>query len=69
MKRTLMLTRWDDLPILLDLPLAARVLGVTGETLKRQAQSGTFPAIKCGKCWRISKRSLREYVGDEKEAR
>lgn len=56
---------WDDVPVLMDIPLAARVLIKSPEWVKQKAQSGELPAVKVGMEWRIPKSKLREYIGDE----
>ena len=56
---------WDDVPVLMDIPLAARVLIKSPEWVKQKAQSGDLPAVKVGNEWRIPKSKLREYIGDE----
>ena len=56
---------WDEVPVLMDIPLAARVLIKSPEWVKQKAQSGELPAVKVGTEWRIPKSKLREYVGDE----
>lgn len=56
---------WDDVPVLMDIPLAARVLLKSPEWVKQKAQSGELPAVKVGMEWRIPKSKLREYIGDE----
>lgn len=55
---------WDDVPVLMDIPLAARVLLKSPEWVKQKAQSGELPAVKVGMEWRIPKSKLREYLGD-----
>lgn len=55
---------WDDVPVLMDIPLAARVLLKSPEWVKQKAQSGELPAVKVGMEWRIPKNKLREYLGD-----
>lgn len=55
---------WDDVPVLMDIPLAARVLLKSPEWVKQKAQSGELPAVKVGNEWRIPKSKLRQYLGD-----
>ena len=55
-------TNWDEVPIVMDLPMASRIVGSTPESLKRRALNGTFPAYKEGKNWRIEKDQLRAYM-------
>jgi len=58
MKRQKLTTDWDDVPVVMDLPYAARILALTPETLIKRAKAGTFPAYKEGKVWRVRKESL-----------
>jgi len=53
---------WDSVPIIFDIPMAARILGVTPEGIKRRCQLGEFPAFKDGKLWRIDRDEFREYL-------
>lgn len=56
------ITSWDEVPVIMDLPMAARLIGVTPESLKKRCQRGTFPAYKEGALWRVDKDRLREYI-------
>ena len=60
-----LIVSWDEVPLLMDLPCTARILGKSIEWAKKKAQSGELPAIKVGDEWRIPKSKLREYIGDE----
>jgi excisionase family DNA binding protein len=55
-------TSWDDVPVVMDLPFAARIVGQSPEYLRKRAQQGTFPAYKEGTSWRITKEALREHT-------
>jgi hypothetical protein len=55
-------TSWDDVPIVMDMPMAARIVGQCPEYLKKRAQRGTFPAYKEGSQWRVSKAALKEHI-------
>jgi len=62
MKQT-MLTEWNQVPIIIDLPFASRLLGVTVECLKKRAQRGTLPgAFRCGGVWRVDKNRLKKSI-------
>ena len=56
------ITSWDDVPIGMDLPFAARIVGTTPEALVKRCQKGTFPGYKEGKLWRVEKDALREHI-------
>lgn len=60
-------TRWDQLPILLDIPIVVMILGISEVTAKKMVNAGTLPgARKIGDQWRIDKEALHEYfVGKE----
>lgn len=55
-------TDWADVPIIIDLPYAALILGKTYESLKKYAQKGEFPATKVGEEWRVEKEQLQLYL-------
>jgi len=57
------LTDWADVPIVMDLIYASRIVGVSPEYLKKRAQKGDFPAYKEGNQWRITKDALMRHVG------
>ena len=42
--------------------MAARILGVSYDKLKKNSQKGTFPAIKVNGNWRIGKETLINYI-------
>ena len=56
------ITSWDEVPIVMDLHFASRILGKGADALRKRAQKGTFPAYKEGSSWRITKDSLQEYI-------
>lgn len=69
MRKPKCFTSWDDVPVILDVATVALILGIPYETVRRFVQNGTIPASKVGTLWRISKKSLMEYLGLlEKEA-
>lgn len=51
-------TSWADVPIVLDIPYVAQLLGRHPETIRQQCVAGKLPAIKIGSEWRISKEGL-----------
>ena len=58
---------WDEVPIVVDIPFAARIVGVTPEALIKRCQRGTFPGYKEGKLWRVSKKALLQHIEGTKE--
>ena len=55
-------TSWDDVPVIFDLPMAARLLGKSYDNVKKCCQRGELPAFKDGKLWRMEKDALRDYI-------
>jgi|LSQX01.3.fsa_nt_gb excisionase family DNA binding protein len=66
MKYTAHVTDWNDVPVLLDLPYAARIVGMSAEYIKRLSNAGKFPAVKVGNSWRVNRDDLMVYVGAKK---
>ena len=61
-----LITSWEQVPIIMDLPLAAKILSKTYDNLVKRSKSGTFPAFKVGKEWRVTKDDLIKYIEDNK---
>ena len=58
-----LVTSWDEAPVVMDLPLAGRILGKTPESLKKRAQDGKLAgAFKDGGVWRVNRDQLRAYT-------
>jgi len=58
-----LITDWSQVPLIIDLPFAARILGRSVESLKKRAQRGELPgAFRDGRLWRVSKSQLQNYV-------
>jgi len=63
MKQAQIITNWEQVPVVIDLPFASRLLGQSIETLKKRSQRGELPgAFKAGRDWRVAKNALRDYV-------
>lgn len=56
------ITRWDDVPLFMDLVMAGRIVGLTPERLGLLSRRGEFPATKVGGEWRVEKAELIEYM-------
>ena len=56
------ITQWEDVPVIVDLALVCRILGISLPTAKKLVYNGELPAKKVGSCWRITKDALRQYV-------
>lgn len=58
------ITSWEQVPIVFDIPLAARILGMSVEHTRRMCKRGELPAFRCGKMWRFKKEDFLEYIRD-----
>ena len=56
------ITDWNQVPVVMDLPFAARIMGKSPESLKARCIKGDFPAFKDGKLWYVEKAALRAYI-------
>ncbi len=54
--------RWADVPIVIDIPYAMTLLGLSRPTVLTLCQRGELPAKKFGSQWRISKEKLKAYI-------
>lgn len=61
MKKIVLITSWDSVPVVIDIGYAARILGVTAETVRKACASGDIPAFKIRDMWRINKKDLMVY--------
>lgn len=59
-----LVTSWEDVPVIFDIPMAARIIGAKPASVKRRCQRGDFPAFKNGKLWRITKEALLKYINE-----
>lgn len=64
-RRQHMITDWDDVPVVMDLTMAARVLGCSVEGVRLWCVAGKLPAAKIGVEWRITKQALMRHLGLE----
>lgn len=63
MNRIRLITNWEEVPVLVDVPYLVRILGCSEVTVRRLLTSGEIPARKVGANWRIRKEALMEYLG------
>jgi excisionase family DNA binding protein len=54
---------WDEVPVIMDIPMAARIVGQHPDYIKKRAQKGDFPAFKVGSQWRVEKETLMRFCG------
>lgn len=60
------ITSWEQVPIVIDLPFACRILAKSYDRLKKLSQQGKFPAFKAGAEWRVTKDDLIKYIEENK---
>lgn len=56
------ITNWNDIPLIVDPPYVAWLLGCSRENVRKMCQSGKIKAFKVGDMWRIKKESIVEYI-------
>ncbi|HCA28870.1 MAG TPA: hypothetical protein DEP23_04520 [Ruminococcaceae bacterium] len=62
-------TNWRQVPVVMDLQTACIILGRSYDGLKKDAQSGKFPAFKNGtKKWAVNKDDLLTYIKQQQSA-
>ena len=67
MKKQEPVVGWDQVPIVIDLPYVAVVLGANPEVIRRYLASGKRRGFQVGREWRINKSDLMEFVGAKEE--
>ncbi len=67
MKKQEPVVGWNQVPIVIDLPYVAVVLGANPEVIRRYLASGKLKGFKVGREWRINKSDLMEFVGAKEE--
>lgn len=67
MKKQEPVVGWGQVPIVIDLPYVAVVLGANPEVIRRYLASGKLKGFKVGREWRINKSDLMEFVGAKEE--
>lgn len=53
---------WNEVPLVLNLEQLCVVLNCTDKTAKQLLVSGKIKANKDGRCWRIDREMVREYL-------
>ena len=66
MNRYQQYTDWGEIPIIFDMPIAAKLVGKSIDRLKVLARQEKFPAFKVGSEWRIRKDDLLAYIDNQK---
>lgn len=55
-------TDWDEVPVVMDIPYVARLIGFNVDVLTRKCQKGEFPAHKIFGHWRIKKEEMINFI-------
>lgn len=56
------ITRWDDIPLIFDIPIMVQLLGKSFDCVKKMCQRGQIPAFKIGTEWRFDKEVVRTWI-------
>lgn len=67
MQKTKLIYDWSKVPLVIDVPYACVILGVTYDTLLRRIKKGELKSFRVGKAVRITKSELRRYMGEPEE--
>ena len=62
MKDPYLIRSIDELPVLMDSVLVARLFGCTEENIRKLANKGEIPAYRIGKMLRFKKSDIIEYI-------
>lgn len=62
MKKAEPVVGWDQVPIVVDLPYVAVILGANPEVVRRYLATGKIRGFKVGREWRITKDELINFV-------
>ena len=68
MQKTKFVCDWSKVPLVIDVPYACVILGVTYDTLLRRIKKGELKSFRVGKAVRITKSELRRYMGEPEES-
>lgn len=57
------ITNWDEVPVIIDLPMVMRILGDKSiQSLQKRCRDGKFPAFQHGRTWLVRKEDLIKYI-------
>lgn len=56
---------WNELPVFIDVNLAACLFGLNKRTVQKLCQTGDLPAFKVNKSWRLKKEELEKWVNKQ----
>lgn len=54
--------RWEDVPLILGSPEAARLFDCSESTIVKLAGAGTLKNFKLGKCYKFNREDLRAFA-------
>ncbi|MGN0618465.1 MAG: helix-turn-helix domain-containing protein [Ruminiclostridium sp.] len=58
------ITTWEQVPVIFDVPMAARLLGMSDQMIRQMCRKGKIPAYKIGEnSWRFNKGDFMEHLG------
>ncbi len=64
MARSNNITDWDQVPVVFDVAMAARILAINYDKVRQMCRNGEIPAYKIGtNSWRINKSEFMEWLG------
>ena len=64
--KEIVFTRWEDVPVVIDLPYLAIILKLSYVHLTNLCKKGQLPAFKVGDSWRVEKGDLIEWINQKK---
>lgn len=58
---------WDAVPVIIDIPMAANLVGMNAKYLQQLARKGKFsPAFKLSqRAWRVRKDALMKWIDEQ----
>lgn len=62
MPREKPIINWDDVPVVIDIPYVARLLGFKAETIADKCRKKKIPAHKILDEWRFYKEELQKFL-------
>lgn len=62
MRKFAVITRWEDIPLIFDIPIMVRLLGRSYDSVKKMCLQGKIPAFKIGNEWRFDKETVQRWM-------
>lgn len=60
-----MIKDWSEVPLVFDVVVAARILGISPHCVTKRCQRGSLTGFKFGKTWRFEKAAFKKYIEDK----